>query len=632
MRAPSFSSPYYETEKKDKYINNYKYSNKRLIVNSSSDDHNLAFYKDYSSNQVPGFRDSSMNCPPDKQHSFKLSSNPPIDRKLRESEDKIGPDFEKLYYLELEKNKNLQKQVSHLENAQNRLHSDKTEIKRYYEDFIEQLKTDLSNAKSFELSTTELDKRNRALETELHKTRIELKMLKNVNENGSDAALNDLRKRIRVLNDEKMKILNTLDVKQIEVNKLNSMLENFQTKNNDFKEKNLFELRNVKHQLELKDKDLENFRRDLVQKEKQTFVIKVRDAEIDDLTSEISNLKRTISRLRQDITNKDDEIYDLRSKPRYTERINHVPKNDQLPVKIQKIESRSTYNQSPKNNISYIQEAPSITRILSPTRSYSNTPVERISVVREPANVKGVISRSPSIVRTVSPSPIVNRQHVDARSNCGECNRRDQCLKPATYTTFNNDISAVFNQPMSYVGNVYRPEYGSNPGNYGAPPQYGNSYPVQAVNRERFPADPSYRNNHNVSTLPNDYKSVFINLNSDVESPPRLPSKSDVKYVPSLSSIHKYDVSFSDSSPRNSNQRKTYDIDTQNLNNTGDQNPSKLAYFKSKKSDDLVLKPKPVLLDNNRSYKPIRINNDKSGVDDQPGIRDTQITYGDLSK
>lgn len=349
--------------------------------------------------------------------SHHKSSLQSIMEKSRRSEIKMNKsvshiEFEKLYYTELEKNKHMEIQLIQLKDANDRLHSDKKAVKDHYEEFIRQLQAEVQNSKLMESKFNSADAKRRVIEEELHRLRVEVDMLRQPQTNNEDEVVEELRERIKTLNQEKIDLLNSLQNNKTEILNLKTQINFFQNKEKEASNIKQTGDDYLKEKIRLQEIEILDLRRYQSDADNAASALRLKDSEISALKLEIDNLNLEIRKLKEQLENRDVQIVSLNSRIRSLE--------------SQKITSTTEIiREQPRMETSVITRYPA---------------VERLSVRREPIRIEKSLSPPPTVVRTYTSSPIVKREYIDSRTGCCCCTRCDFCLNKTNNNTSNINV------------------------------------------------------------------------------------------------------------------------------------------------------------------------------------------------
>lgn len=149
----------------------------------------------------------------------------------------VNNDFETLYYKAEADNKILRDDIESLKNTNLKLNKNKDDMKNNYEEFIEKMEAEITNLKQYEHEFNNMDIEKRNLEEEITKLKLEMSLINKKNSGiGGDESYNEnLRERIRALNEEKLELINNLEIQNNRVKNLTTEINYFQ---NDTKEQN----------------------------------------------------------------------------------------------------------------------------------------------------------------------------------------------------------------------------------------------------------------------------------------------------------------------------------------------------------------------------------------------------------
>lgn len=368
------------------------------------------------------------------QSQHKSTANSQMERSRR-SEVKMMRsvshiEFEKLYYTELEKNKHMEMQVVQLKDANERLHGDKKALKDHYEEFIRQLQNEAQTSKLMESKFNTVDSKRRAAEEEVHKLRVEVDMLRQNQTQCDDQMVDELRERIKALNQEKIDLLNSLQNNKTEILNLRTQINYFQSKEKEASASRQADDEHLKDKLRTQEIEIIELRKLQGEADFATSALKLKDSEIAALKLEIENLNLEIRKLKEQLENRDNQINFLNTRIRTLE----THKSTSLTEIVR---------ESPRVETSTVTRYPTVERLSvrrEPVRIETSTvtrlpTVERMSVRREPVRIERSVSPPPTVVRTYASSPIAKREYIDTKTACCCCARCDYCLGRANQTT-----------------------------------------------------------------------------------------------------------------------------------------------------------------------------------------------------
>lgn len=381
---------------------------------------------DLSTKPVPFLPGSLVNNSQLQNRSFQQS----IMERSRKSEVRAFKtvtqiEFERLYYAELEKSKNLENQIVQLREANKRLHTDKRMMSEQYEEFIKQLQNEIQSSKLMESKLTNADAKRRATEEELHKLRVELDLIKHNHGHSDEEMIGELRLMIKTLSQEKVDLLNSLKNNKTEITTLKAQISYFQDKEKATKSSKVMNDESLRDQLKLQEENIAELKKQKTDNDRTAFTLLAKDKEITVLKIEVEDLKTEVRILKEILESKDKIISD------YVTRIK-VIENTKLASTID------------------------ITKNMTHGATYTVNPypqIERLSIRREPVNLEGSFSPPPRTVRTITSSPIIKREYIDARTRCCCCDHCDYCLNRASYKTITATPS---DQPLRERYSVYR--------------------------------------------------------------------------------------------------------------------------------------------------------------------------------
>jgi hypothetical protein len=168
-------------------------------------------------------------------------------------------DFERLYYIELNRSKALEDDLKCMKDVLKKAGLEKDQIRTNYEEFIKKLEEEIRMLKTFETKYNMSDAQRRKAEEDLSRKIIEIRLLREQSEGiGSATLIEEMRAKIRRLNEEKLALLNSMDIYRTEINELSNRITYIQ--NNDQTERDNLSImmtqmkdRNMKLEAELKD-------------------------------------------------------------------------------------------------------------------------------------------------------------------------------------------------------------------------------------------------------------------------------------------------------------------------------------------------------------------------------------------
>ena len=136
-----------------------------------------------------------------------------------------GYDFEKMYYDEANRAKDLELELRVVKEGYESLSKEKEIMMKNYEGFISNLQTENKNLKSLEVKVSQLDSQKRRMEEDVQRLLFENRLLKEQEHQGNKTLLEELKAKIKKYNEEKMEYLNRLEEHQNEVTELTHQLE-----------------------------------------------------------------------------------------------------------------------------------------------------------------------------------------------------------------------------------------------------------------------------------------------------------------------------------------------------------------------------------------------------------------------
>lgn len=438
MRSPNTTVLSYGKNPKARKHAKPQYYAERHIVDYRPISPTLQDTPDYSSKTVPALPNLTVM----QSNLHNKSSQMSLVEKSRRSDSrsvKTGShiEFERLYYVELEKNKNMEVQLHQLREINERLTIDKKSLKEHYEEFIRQLQGEVQSSRSIESKYNTVDTRRRVVEEELHKLKVELELIKQTHGHGDDDVVDELRDRIRTLNDEKMELLNTLKSNKTEVNNLRAQINYFQGKEKELANSRKSYSDPFRNSNRGRGQDSPDLRESSSESDRAHAALKSKDAEISTLKSEIAELKAEIARLKGQLDSKDGQISILNARiktlelprpPSVTEIIHEVPHTEPPVVTRYPRVERISVSRAPPPSEIYRDP------IRIETSSIARYPsVERISIRREPIRVERSPSPPPTLVRTYTNPPVVTTEYIDRRTGCCCCDKCDFCLNRTSH-------------------------------------------------------------------------------------------------------------------------------------------------------------------------------------------------------
>ena len=485
MRSPNNTVISYGKNPKARTHAKPQYYAERHIVSYQPFNSTMEAVPDYPSKAVPALPNLSGI---QSQYQNKSSQRSLLERSKRNDHNSVktgsGIDFERLYYLELEKNKNLEDRMFQLSKNNEKLHQDKKAMRKQYEDFIQQLQKEAQESKLLESQYNDANDKRRRLEEELNSLKIELDLMKRNHICNDDEVITELRERIKSLNQEKIDILDLLDRRKKEITNLRAQLNYQQEKEkaNANKEQRVTE--SLRNMLQAKDNEIEELRKKGDEADEAKSALRTRDADI-------NTLKNKIEQLNDKIADKDKEISDLTDKVRELE-------NTKQPI------IQEPVKEAPRMDSSY--------PIRYPT-------VERLSIVREPAQIERTVSPPPTVMKRYTSSPDV-KSYTEPKKRCCCCSKCDYCLdninnKASVVTTIKNKGDSPYKvQRVPQYENIkanYRPRRPND--YYYGPNSRGTSNVTRiSINNDRFEPRTEKLNERAVERRPYNYNTSKTNV------------------------------------------------------------------------------------------------------------------------
>ena len=172
---------------------------------------------------------------PKSRNPERLISAQPTDRSLvgeliesglRNSPSELMPsDFERLYLIELSRNKTLEEDQKCLKDVLEKLKSDKLSQKQEYEQFIRQLENEVQFYKGFESRYQDAVTKCQNAEQELTRKTAQIDRLKQEGQTvESEEITNELRARLKRLHQEKMSLLDNMVISRNQITELNNKI------------------------------------------------------------------------------------------------------------------------------------------------------------------------------------------------------------------------------------------------------------------------------------------------------------------------------------------------------------------------------------------------------------------------
>lgn len=491
MKLSTTSAITYGKIPRSKPLNRAQYYKARNIVECKANANPVADYPDYPTKPVPlipkipsVFKSSNLNM------SAQSFAEKPRIAQAKPTQKPSDSQFERMYKTELQKNKNLENQLKLLQNALDRHNSDIKAMENHYSEFIDQLQSELKDKKDLEHKLDAKDKEKRDLENQLYKSNMELNMLKEANNNSDDNVISDLRERVRLLNKEKLELLDIIKGNRKELRNLRSEIKNCCEEHKRGSKTPSMQDESLQKQIDLKDKEIEDLKRALEDKTKDAEVLKIRDKEIEDLSAEINRLNNSIAKLKKDNNTKDSKIFELKTIPvlpvsNYTTSKNELAINEYSNRRDVRVSNEPSINRN-----STMNEPMYFDRTNSPTKSYiESPPVERISVAHEPTRKERIPSQPRVIRRSMTPSVV--RREIGSPQKCTCSNICSKCLNQPRYsstlTTSPDSYRKNYYSPNRYSPNEYKSEYSNNERTYTHTSVY---YPKVTTTVTRRPLGP----------------------------------------------------------------------------------------------------------------------------------------------
>lgn len=138
--------------------------------------------------------------------------------------------FEKMYYNEQAKTKNLKTEIEELRSQQTRLNSEKETIKKGYEEFISRMNSELLELKRSEQKLEETLRLKSKLEIDLE---LASQQLAQMRDGGGDQIAAELRRVVARLVEEKKQLRAALSAHEIEISKLTVLVTTLRESNGD---------------------------------------------------------------------------------------------------------------------------------------------------------------------------------------------------------------------------------------------------------------------------------------------------------------------------------------------------------------------------------------------------------------
>lgn len=407
---------------------------------------------------------------------------------------KVNSDFETLYYKAEADNRVLREDIESLKNTNLKLNENKESMKNNYEEFIEKLETEIGNLKQYESGFNNLDIEKRNLEEEITKLKLEMSLIRKNSGVGDDGYNENLRERIRKLNEEKLELLNNLEIQNNKVKNLKTEINYYQ---NEPKEENPEILREntvMKKRIHILENNLQNFEMNKETKNERTSVIEDKvnrieflENKIDQLSDLLKNSKKEVKCLNCDSKNttinylneRIEELLKKKQKPitqNYTE-ISYTPriirKSTSRPIIERYTEYHSPINtirrRSPRVSITRISKSPirksieikksrpSTTfyntnefKTIPTTTYYKNNNLENETKTKKFSSVK-YSTNSPRYSNNITNSKYINKNEKFSTNPRTEkyTNSRNEKFTNSRYSN-NNEIKTTYYNPVSY--------------------------------------------------------------------------------------------------------------------------------------------------------------------------------------
>jgi hypothetical protein len=361
-------------------------------------------FSDLSAKQVPipptfQFLQSTLK----EQFSSKENSQPKAFLSKVTREDAGGVkrlqngsnEFEKLYYVESSRAKAFEEDIKCLRDVFKKATLEKEIIRKNYEEFIKKLEEEIRMLKQFELRYNSSENERDRLENEVNRYVMELRIYKEQGSSlNSSILLDEFKGKILRLNEEKIALLNNMDVYRQEINQLSNRITYIQNTDINVRDNLSKLIENLKDKNRKLEGDL-RYALDNPPEDKYLInELKMKERKISDLNSQLDSLSETSCQKLESLTQQledqklmvlkiNQELMVLRERPpEVIEKIVQAPaqKCEECAKKDFTIKylSEKNYNQekqviyhSPVKDVSAIvtRETPKISyRVLSPSR------------------------------------------------------------------------------------------------------------------------------------------------------------------------------------------------------------------------------------------------------------------------
>lgn len=316
--------------------------------------------------------------------------------------------FEKKYYIEVEKNKNLLNQMNQFKQVNNQLVEDKDAIKGHYEAFIKRIQNDFDSVKGFEGKYNAVDLQRRKLEEEVEKLRIELSLLKEEKNGAEGGTIDELRQRIQKLNKEKMELMNSLKLNKTEINNLRIEVRNCKESGRNKEQLLMDDVEKFKSLIQAKELRITELLNRFDSDRDNVNNNKALNVRLFDFEKENINLKNQLRNKEDFIVSLQKKIRELEENKRYTPVTTIV---NQSPYTERKSVVKEPYRNSYKVGRTSIVRTPTVQNIPFQSHSYRN------------------VETSPTIIRATTKSnlPVTSRIVTQQKRSCGCCQLCPAC-------------------------------------------------------------------------------------------------------------------------------------------------------------------------------------------------------------
>jgi hypothetical protein len=411
-------------------------------------------------------------------------------------------DFERLYYVEVNRSKSLEDDLKCLKDILKKSGSEKDQLRNNYEEFIKKLEEEIRMLKTFEAKYNTSDVQRIRIEEELSRKITEIRLLReHLEETGSGSLLEEMKSKIRRLNEEKLALLNSMDIYRTEVNELSNRITYIQ--NNDFSERD--NLSKMMAQIKERNARLESELQDVFERppedpaliselHQKTQALAILNEELGNIRNnyekEIGSLNVELESQKRIAMKADKEIEILRNQPAQTiEKVVYTSKSceecskkdstikylsDKLATKDTPIRTYSSINET---NSIHNREVSQTHRTISPSRIIhheqviTQQPTVYKMVNSEPCKCSGIKSlittqctcnchcHRSSYITTENSTPVVSVRHAI------EVNKPINTSVTTRTTTFNSPICSQTIIPAPST-NVYSPHAIQTPLSY----------------------------------------------------------------------------------------------------------------------------------------------------------------------